>query len=409
MVVADRTGIPHGRIEVVHGDTDVVPSASSPAGPGRLQVAGASVASAAAKLVDAARAAGRRSAGGEPPTTWCSTGRPGASTWPARPAVAVGWARRSAADAVEAPSRCTGSTTSPPSQPTFPFGAHVGRGRGRHRDRAGPAAAASWPATTPARILNPLLADGQVHGGLAQGVAQALLEEVRFDEDGNPLTTNFADYAVISAAELPIFERIAAARPRPSSTSSAPRASASRAPSGPPRRCRTRWSMPWPTSASATSTCPARPSGSGGPSAPPAEKTFLGKQAEPPRLGQDDLGHIAVSGHHGRGQRENHPDRQRPAREGEVEPRTLLVHYLPRRPRPHGHQRRLRHVVVRGVHRPPRRRVGEVVHGARRPGRRPRRSRPSRAWPTATDAAPDAGRPSTSTTASSAGTAPRAW
>ena len=59
------------------------------------------------------------------------------------------------------------------------------------------------------RILNPLLAEGQVHGGLAQGVAQALLEEVRFDDDGNPLTSNFADYAVISATEVPMFERVA--------------------------------------------------------------------------------------------------------------------------------------------------------------------------------------------------------
>jgi carbon-monoxide dehydrogenase large subunit len=57
-------------------------------------------------------------------------------------------------------------------------------------------------------ILNPLLAAGQVHGGLAQGAAQALLEEFRYDEDGNPLTGNLADYAVISAAELPMFERV---------------------------------------------------------------------------------------------------------------------------------------------------------------------------------------------------------
>src|SRR5690606_13713276 len=55
-------------------------------------------------------------------------------------------------------------------------------------------------------VINPLLCDGQVHGGLAQGAAQALLEEVRYDEDGNPLTANFADYAVISMTELPSFE-----------------------------------------------------------------------------------------------------------------------------------------------------------------------------------------------------------
>ena len=63
------------------------------------------------------------------------------------------------------------------------------------------------------RILNPLLADGQRHGGIAQGVAQALLEEVRYDEDGNPVTSNLADYAAISATELPSFELVAMETP----------------------------------------------------------------------------------------------------------------------------------------------------------------------------------------------------
>ena len=65
---------------------------------------------------------------------------------------------------------------------------------------------ATSPATTPARVLNPLLLEGQIHGGIAQGTAQALLEEVRYDDDGNPITSNLADYAMISAAELPSFE-----------------------------------------------------------------------------------------------------------------------------------------------------------------------------------------------------------
>ena len=63
------------------------------------------------------------------------------------------------------------------------------------------------------RILNPLLADGQRHGGIAQGAAQALLEEVRYDEDGNPVTSNLADYAAISATELPSFELVAMETP----------------------------------------------------------------------------------------------------------------------------------------------------------------------------------------------------
>ena len=65
------------------------------------------------------------------------------------------------------------------------------------------------------RVLNPLLLEGQIHGGIAQGAAQALLEEVRYDEDGNPVTSNLADYAFISAAELPSFEVVHMETPTP--------------------------------------------------------------------------------------------------------------------------------------------------------------------------------------------------
>ena len=56
------------------------------------------------------------------------------------------------------------------------------------------------------RILNPMLVRGQQHGGIAQGAAQALYEQVMYDADGNPITSNLADYAIPSAAELCSFE-----------------------------------------------------------------------------------------------------------------------------------------------------------------------------------------------------------
>jgi aerobic carbon-monoxide dehydrogenase large subunit len=65
------------------------------------------------------------------------------------------------------------------------------------------------------RVLNPLLLEGQIHGGVAQGAAQALLEEVRYDDDGNPITSNLADYAMISAAELPSIEVVHMETPTP--------------------------------------------------------------------------------------------------------------------------------------------------------------------------------------------------
>ena len=62
-------------------------------------------------------------------------------------------------------------------------------------------------------VVNPVLAEGQRHGGIAQGVAQALLEEMVYDADGNPLTGTLADYAIITAAELPSFELLPSETP----------------------------------------------------------------------------------------------------------------------------------------------------------------------------------------------------
>jgi aerobic carbon-monoxide dehydrogenase large subunit len=53
------------------------------------------------------------------------------------------------------------------------------------------------------RIINPMLVAGQVHGGLAAGISQALWEQVVYDEDGNPLTSTLVDYAIPSATEMP--------------------------------------------------------------------------------------------------------------------------------------------------------------------------------------------------------------
>jgi carbon-monoxide dehydrogenase large subunit len=101
-----------------------------------------------------------------------------------------------------------------PGGATFPFGAHVAvvevDGETGHVtlrrliavDDAG-------------FVVNPLLLEGQVHGGIASGVAQALTEEIRYDADGNLLTSSFADYGIISAAELPDFEVVAMATPSP--------------------------------------------------------------------------------------------------------------------------------------------------------------------------------------------------
>jgi carbon-monoxide dehydrogenase large subunit len=61
--------------------------------------------------------------------------------------------------------------------------------------------------------INPMLVDGQIHGGIAQGAAQALFEAFVYDELGNPLTSSLATYAMPSAAELPSFVTVPLSTP----------------------------------------------------------------------------------------------------------------------------------------------------------------------------------------------------
>ncbi|MGQ0847521.1 MAG: xanthine dehydrogenase family protein molybdopterin-binding subunit [Actinomycetota bacterium] len=65
-------------------------------------------------------------------------------------------------------------------------------------------------------IINPMLAAGQRHGGLAQGIGQALWETIRYDEDGNLTTSTFVDYLIPTAAGLPLFELGETVTPTPS-------------------------------------------------------------------------------------------------------------------------------------------------------------------------------------------------
>jgi carbon-monoxide dehydrogenase large subunit len=65
------------------------------------------------------------------------------------------------------------------------------------------------------RIVNPMVVEGQQHGGIVQGIAQALYEEVAHDDAGNPLTATFADYGIPSAAELPSIDAHTIETPSP--------------------------------------------------------------------------------------------------------------------------------------------------------------------------------------------------
>jgi carbon-monoxide dehydrogenase large subunit len=96
---------------------------------------------------------------------------------------------------------------------TFPFGAHIAVVE-VDRDTGKVTLLRHIAVDDCGTVLNPLLVEGQQHGGVAAGVSQALYEVVRYDTDGNPLTGNFMDYAFPSAASSPASRCTAPRRPR---------------------------------------------------------------------------------------------------------------------------------------------------------------------------------------------------
>ena len=198
MLVSDELGVPVEKVTVKWGDTDLIPEGGGTGGSRSLQQGGAAVQQASRELLEVAR---QRAAEGleasaadlvfdRERSAFAVAGDPDAAV----PLTALAAAERLFVRAV---------FTAP--GPTFPFGTHVAvaevdteTGRVVLRrvvtvDDAG-------------TVLNPLLAEGQRHGGIAQGAAQAFCEEVLYDADGNPLTSTFADYPFLSATEVPSFE-----------------------------------------------------------------------------------------------------------------------------------------------------------------------------------------------------------
>ncbi|MCP3989261.1 MAG: molybdopterin-dependent oxidoreductase, partial [Actinomycetia bacterium] len=200
MIVSDRTGVPMDMIDVIHGDTDQVERGGLTVGSRSVQIGGSAIAAATTQLIDRAREAAAdlmEAAVGDV----VLDAEAGAFHVTGSPAVSVPWAQVAAG--LDAP--LVESHDYSPQMPTFPSGAHVAVVE-VDRETGATRLLRLVAADDAGRLINPLLAEGQVHGGIAQGVAQALLEEIHYDDDGNLLTGNFMDYPVISAAELPSFE-----------------------------------------------------------------------------------------------------------------------------------------------------------------------------------------------------------
>jgi aerobic carbon-monoxide dehydrogenase large subunit len=201
MIVADRLGIAMERIRYVQSDTVAVATGGGTGGSRSLQLGGSAVSAAARAVHEQGRqlAAELLEAAAEDleltEAGFSVSGVPGAT---------VGWARL-ATTAADRGTPLQAQLDVPQDGSTFPFGAHVSvvevdteTGRVvplRHIavDDCG-------------RILNPLIVEGQQHGGIAQGISQALWEQFLYSEDGQPLTSTFADYQMPTTADTIAFE-----------------------------------------------------------------------------------------------------------------------------------------------------------------------------------------------------------
>jgi carbon-monoxide dehydrogenase large subunit len=198
MLASEELGIPVEKITLKWGDTDLIPEGGGTGGSRSLQQGGAAVQQAAQELLEVARARAAAELEANAADLVFDKSR-SAFNVAGDPEASVPLTQLAASE------RLLIRTVFSQPGATFPFGTHVAvvevdteTGKADLRrvitiDDAGV-------------ILNPLLAEGQRHGGIGQGAAQALLEEVVYDEDGNPLTTSFADYPIVSATELPSFE-----------------------------------------------------------------------------------------------------------------------------------------------------------------------------------------------------------
>src|SRR3954466_15543644 len=204
-IVAEELGIPPGDVDVVHGDTDATPYGLGTYGSRSTPVSGAAAALVARKVRERARLVAAAMLEAAPDDLewekgrWSVKGDPeqGASireiAMAARGAIALPEGVEAGLDA---------EVVYDPPNLTFPFGAYV-------------CVVDVDPGTAEVTVrrfvavddcgvrINPMIVEGQVHGGLTDGVGMALMEQIAFDEDGNCLGGSLMDYLIPTALEVP--------------------------------------------------------------------------------------------------------------------------------------------------------------------------------------------------------------
>jgi carbon-monoxide dehydrogenase large subunit len=206
-IVADQLGVPFEDVRVLHGDTAVAPKGMDTYGSRSLVVGGTAIVKACEKVRGKARIIAAAMLEASPDDLEWDAGR-----WSVRgdpdQGKAIGEIAFAAFTAHDLPPGVEPSldsdATYDPDNFSFPHGTHlcaaeVDTETGQVRIR-------SYVAVDDVGVVvNPLIVEGQIHGGLAQGIAQALYEEAAYDASGNLITASFADYLIPSAADLPTF------------------------------------------------------------------------------------------------------------------------------------------------------------------------------------------------------------
>ena len=214
MIVAERLGIPVENVTVIKGDTDQVARGTGTYGSKSTQIGGAAAGQASEELVEKARrlVADLIEAAPDDIVLDPDAGRFHVA---GAPQSGLSWGELAARlDGDGRLQELAVETDFQADAPSFPFGAHVAVVE--VDTETGAVKALRFVAVDDAgTIISPVVADGQVHGGVATGIAQALYEEVVYDQSGNPLTGSFVGYAFPSAAELPSIERIEMVTPTP--------------------------------------------------------------------------------------------------------------------------------------------------------------------------------------------------
>jgi carbon-monoxide dehydrogenase large subunit len=213
-IVADRLGYEVDEVEVLHGDTSVVPLGMDTYGSRSLAVGGVALYYAADKIVEKATRIAAHLLEVDPSQIEYERGTfqgPDSSLTLKEIAFAA-WTAHNLPDGLEPGLEAT-YVYDPPNF-SWPAGAHVAIVE--VDTETGAVELLRYIAVDDVGVVvNPTIVDGQVHGGVAQGVAQALYEEAVYDEDGNLLTGNMVTYLVPSAAEFPRWELFRTETPSP--------------------------------------------------------------------------------------------------------------------------------------------------------------------------------------------------